>query len=220
MKYKIYLCAIAMVFGFILLLVCPVIAATKEVDKPGAKAVQASVDVPKDIGEDLVEAVKLNPRLVSDTYRSIAVSYINAGKPDEALLSYEKLNKFSGDQADALCRMADIYQSQGKPQEAEKTYQRLIKATPNIIENYYPLIEFYRNAGQKDRALDVLKTAETANAGNKDILARIAELREKIKEGPKAAAKPPAEKPKAKAKDKKSNERDKKMQDVLSLIKK
>lgn len=144
------------------------------------QAVSGGKTMPEGMGKDVEDAAKENSAVVKDVYQLLALSYRTIGQDDKAILMNEKLNKFSGDEAPALYRIAEIHLKYDRVKEAEAVYERLVKATPQIIENYYPLIGVYQNTHQDDKLKALLKEAEAANSGNPMILARIAEMRSKM----------------------------------------
>ena len=136
--------------------------------------------MPEGMGKDVEDAARENSAVIKDVYQLLALSYRTIGQDDNAILMNEKLNKFAGDEAPALYRIAEIHLKYDRVKEAEAVYERLVKATPQIIENYYPLIEVYQNTHQDDKLKALLKEAEAANSGNPMVLARIAEMRSKM----------------------------------------
>ena len=162
------------------------------VSESSAEALIPKAAPPKDIGQDVDAAVKENSALAKDIYRLLGLTYNSMGQFERAIAIYEKLNKFSGDDIQALYRIAEIQKNLGKEKDAEATYERLVKATPQIIENYYPLIEIYQTSHQLDKLKALLKQAEAANSGNQMILARIAEIRAKAEGSSRGPASPSA----------------------------
>lgn len=85
-------------------------------------------------------------------------------------------NEYYGDNSNAFCRLASVYQAEGKLDEALSAYTRATEIMPYYWASYFGLGEVYERKDQPDKALENYKLARKYNPGNADICARMGRI--------------------------------------------
>lgn len=108
------------------------------------------------------QLVRLDPDK-PDNYFDLANVYYHQQRFDEALKIYDELEKIAGVTDDLLADRQKIYLKQNRPDLAVGQLQKMIDANPAKIKYYLFLSELYSAGKDEDKALKVLKDAETIN---------------------------------------------------------
>ncbi len=85
-------------------------------------------------------------------------------------------NDYYGDDSNAYCRLASVYQVEGKLDDALSAYKRATEIMPYYWASYFGLGEVYEGKGEPDAALENYKLARIYNPGNADICARMGRI--------------------------------------------
>ncbi|MBI4831783.1 MAG: glycosyltransferase family 39 protein [Candidatus Lindowbacteria bacterium] len=83
---------------------------------------------------------------------------------------------YYGDDSNAHCRLAAVYQSEGRFDNALAAYQQASKIMPYYWAPYLGMAEIYESKGDRELALTNYVMARTFNPGNPDICARMGHL--------------------------------------------
>lgn len=106
------------------------------------------------------EAANVYQRLVKnypnkiDLYMELAETQVYAGKLNDAIATYDKIEEKIGVSEDATMQKMKIYNQQKNTEKALKELNKLIKANPKEPKYYGMLGEIYQNSGQKEKAFE------------------------------------------------------------------
>lgn len=126
------------------------------------------------------DAIKLAPNDIAMS-QAIAIAYIEAGRPEKAMVLYQQQLKIKEDPATHL-GLANVYQKSGQNEEAAKSFARVIELkpdSPGVMKLYADLL---RNMGKRREALDMYKRSLGINPNNAPALFNAAMLSLRLNE--------------------------------------
>lgn len=101
--------------------------------------------------EVLEVVVSLKPN-IPENYNKLAVSYLYAGKPSEAISVYNRLEEKMGVTEEVSMKKQSIYLQEKKVNKAVAEIEKLIESYPNEPKYYALLAEMCLNNGMNDKA--------------------------------------------------------------------
>lgn len=122
----------------------------------------------------LTEAIKVRQKMVEvfpdrlDFLYDLAMAYLYASKPDEAIEVYNKIEKSTGISEELVERKKLIYVQQNKLDKAILEVQKLINTNPSEARYYGMLAELYSANKMDDKAMEtyeIIKKIDPENPG-------------------------------------------------------
>lgn len=124
----------------------------------------------------LLKALEINPENLTH-YRNLLLLYKNRGMADKANNLLDQISRLFGGNNQALLLTMQYYQAVKDYENAAKPMQQLIELEPDNPKHRLMLAELYKEAGQRDKAEELLIQAQLDIPDHPDIMATLADLK-------------------------------------------
>jgi len=139
------------------------------------------------------EAIKVYQKLIKnfparlDFYEELAIAQLYAGKGDDAIKTYDKLESLLGGINESISmQKLNLYKQLGKEDKLLLEINRLITAFPKEYKYYGMLGEYYMSKGQKEKAFEAYQKLREVDPGNGFVHLSLSEYYRALKEDDKS----------------------------------
>lgn len=103
----------------------------------------------------------------ASAYMSLGGSYLDTGEIARSIAAYERAREIEPDSVEAALDLASVYEIDGRQEDAVAIYTELMDTlAPQHVEAYTRMIRIFREAGEAQQAVDLMKRAYEATGSD------------------------------------------------------